>query len=113
MCLGVPMQVLSVSPGRALAAGRGGTCEVETALVGAVEPGDWLLVFLDSARERISAERAAEVDATLDLLEQALGGGAADAAAGFALPSALSAAELAALTGSPSSPDSADGAATR
>ncbi|MBZ8140984.1 HypC/HybG/HupF family hydrogenase formation chaperone [Rubrivivax gelatinosus] len=113
MCLGVPMQVLSVSPGRALAAGRGGMGEIETALVGAVAPGDWLLVFLDSARERISAERAAEVDATLDLLQQALAGGSADAAAGFALPSALSAAELAALTGTPSTPDRADGAATR
>ncbi|WP_310732431.1 HypC/HybG/HupF family hydrogenase formation chaperone [Rubrivivax gelatinosus] len=96
------------------AAGRDRTQPVETALVGEVAPGDWLLVFLDSARERIDAARAAEVDATLDLLEQALGGGHADAAAGFVLPSAMDATQLAALTGGASHPaDRADGADTR
>lgn len=114
MCLGVPMQVLTVTPGRAIVAGRGRTQPVETALVGEVAPGDWLLVFLDSARERIDAARAAEVDATLDLLEQALGGGHADADAGFVLPSAMDASQLAALTGGASPPDDrADGADTR
>jgi hypothetical protein len=32
-----------------------------------------VLVFIDGAREVISAERAAEVDATLDLIAQAMG----------------------------------------
>ncbi|MBL8275541.1 HypC/HybG/HupF family hydrogenase formation chaperone [Roseateles puraquae] len=99
MCIGIPMQVLELEPGHALCAGRGGRRRVRTALVGEPRPGDWLLVFLDSAQERITAERAAEVDATLDLLAavQAGEGGGADAA--FTLPSQLSAHELLALTG--------------
>ena len=93
MCIGLPMRVLSAADGRARVAGRGEERDIETLLVGAVEPGDWLLVFIASARERISAERAAEVDATLDLLADALGG-SAPGEIGFALPSAMSAAQL-------------------
>lgn len=93
MCIGLPMQVLSVRAGHARVAGRGEEREVETLLVGDVEPGDWLLVFIDSARERLSAERAAEVDATLDLLADALGGSALGEI-GFQLPSAMSADQL-------------------
>lgn len=99
MCIDIPMQVLDLEPGHAICAGRGERRRVRTALVGEPSPGDWLLVFLDSAQERISAERAAEVNATLDLLaavQQGQGGGA-DAA--FILPSQLSATDLLALTG--------------
>ncbi|MDE2160643.1 MAG: HypC/HybG/HupF family hydrogenase formation chaperone, partial [Burkholderiales bacterium] len=98
----LPMRVLRSQPGRALVAGRGERREVATALVGDVAPGAWLLVFIDSAREVISAARAAEVDATLDLLQAALGAApwpTAPAAAPFKLPSTMSAAELAALAG--------------
>ena len=93
MCIGLPMQVLAAGDGRARVAGRGEERDIETLLVGAVEPGDWLLVFIASARERISAERAAEVDATLDLLADALGGSSLGEI-GFTLPSAMSAAQL-------------------
>jgi len=103
MCIGIPMQVARVEPGHATCVGRGETRRVRTALVGDVAPGDWLLVFLDSARERLSAERAAEVDATLDLLAEALGGSALGEI-GFELPSAMSAAQLAALAGQPAPP---------
>lgn len=99
MCIGIPMQTLSVEPGFALCIGRGEHRRVRTALVGEPRPGDWLLVFLDSAQERISAQRAAEVDATLDLLAAVQAGEAGGAAAGFPLPSQLSADELLALTG--------------
>ena len=105
MCMGLPMQVLSVRPGRASVAGRGEQREVDTALIGPVQPGDWLLVFLDAARERLTPERAAEVDATLDLVAQVMAGAPAPLApqaAAFALPSAMDAAQLAALTGAPS-----------
>ncbi len=37
-------------------------------------PGDWLLVFLGDARERIDAERVSEVNATLDLMLGAMQG---------------------------------------
>lgn len=101
MCIGLPMQVLSTSPGHALVAGRGEQRTVNTALVEALHPGDWVLIFMDAARERISAERAAEVNATLDLVAEVMAGAGADAgqnAAAFALPSAMSAEQLAALT---------------
>lgn len=101
MCIGLPMQVLSTEPGFATCAGRGGEQRrVRTALVGAVAPGDWLLIFIDSAQEHISAERAAEVNATLDLLQAVNSGQALDpfADVGFDLPSRWTAAELQALS---------------
>ena len=104
MCIGLPMQVLATRPGFATVTGRGDTREVNTALVGERSPGDWVLVFIDGAREVISAERAAEVDATLDLIAQAMGDTALLPNApsddpGFELPSAWSTEQLAALTG--------------
>lgn len=97
MCIGIPMTVLATRPGFAQVQGRGERREVDTALVGEVQPGDWLLVFLDSARERISVARADEVNATLDLLQAALDGSAV-ADPQFPLPSSLSAAQVAALS---------------
>lgn len=100
MCVGVPMQVDTVEPGFAWASGRGERRRVALALVGECQPGDWLLVFLDHARERIDAVRAAEIGSALALLDAALAGevASAQAAADFALPSQQTAAALAALT---------------
>lgn len=100
MCIGLPMQVVTTSPGRAWVSGRGQQREVDLALVGEVRPGDWLLVFIDGARERLDAKRAREMNQTLDLVDAALQGQMA-AEPDFPLPSALDAAGLAALTGSP------------
>lgn len=106
MCIGIPMQVLSASERRALVQGRGEQREVDTALVGDVAEGEWLLVFLDAARERIDAQRAAEVNAALDLLAGALSGQALFADdPGFTLPSAMSADEVAALAGAAQAAD--------
>jgi hydrogenase expression/formation protein HypC len=102
MCIGIPMQVVASEPGRSIGEGRGERRRFETALVGPCEPGEWVLVFLDSARERIDAQRAAEINHTLDLLAAALGG-AGSAEAGFSLPSAMSAEALAALAGTSTS----------
>ena len=101
MCIGLPMQVLALEPGHARCQGRGERRRVSTALVDDLQPGDWVLVFLDSARERITAARAQEVNDTLDLLAAVQAGQAGDAAAGFALPSQWSAGDLLALTGQP------------
>ena len=68
MCIGMPMQVLATEPGHAWCEGRGERRRVNTALVEPVEAGDWLLVFLADAREHIDADRAAEVNAALDLV---------------------------------------------
>lgn len=108
MCLGIPMQVQALTPGHALAVGRGQTLNVETALVGTPQPGDWLLVFMGSAREIISARRAAEVNATLDLVAAVVSGHDGSAAASFELPSAMSTEQLAALAGLPGRPHPTD-----
>ncbi|MBP7565438.1 MAG: HypC/HybG/HupF family hydrogenase formation chaperone [Burkholderiaceae bacterium] len=94
MCIGMPMQVTAIEPGHALCEGRGERRRVNTALVGDVAPGDWLLVFLGDARERIDAERALEVNAALDLVLGAMQGQGADGEAGFELPSRMSAEQL-------------------
>lgn len=102
MCIGIPMQVLATEPGFAQVSGRGDTRRIKTALVGDVVTGQWLLVFLDDAREVLTPERAAEVNATLDLLAAAMGAGDAGdthADAAFALPSAMDIDALRRLTG--------------
>jgi hydrogenase expression/formation protein HypC len=83
------MRVVTVQGAVAGCHGRGVERRVGTLLIGEVAVGDWLLVHLDQARERIDAARAAEIDAVLDLLEAAQRGDvdAASADPGFALPS--------------------------
>lgn len=100
MCIGWPMQVLATRAGFATVCRGSERQEVRTTLVEAVravQPGDWLLVFLGDAREHLSPERAAEITATLALVQAALDTGAGDAAAPFELPSAMSAEQLQAL----------------
>jgi len=96
------MQIEHAEGRRAWARGRQGRQQLDTALVGTVQPGDWVLVHLDSARERIDAQRAAEIDEALDLLEAVISGDGASASTpvSFELPSALSAEQLLELTGS-------------
>lgn len=108
MCIGLPARVLEVPhDGTAVVSGRAGVERVDTRLVGDVRPGDWLLLFQGAARERIDAARAAEIDAALDLLDAALLGDAAGAAAdpGFDLPSSIPAERLRALAGQPAPGD--------
>ena len=107
MCIGLPMHVLAVRPGQALCDDRHGRQRwIDTALVGECAPDDWLLVFIDAARERLDPERAAEIDATLALLDAALLGEATDRDAAFLLPSAMSADDLARLLGQPTCKES-------
>jgi len=101
MCIGIPMQVRTLLEGHVLAEGPQGLERVNTALVGDCVPGEWVLVFLGSARERLSPERAAEVRSLLALVEDTLAGRydpqSPQAQAAFALPSAMGAEQLAAL----------------
>jgi hydrogenase expression/formation protein HypC len=78
MCLGIPMQVIEAHEGYALCEGRNGRQTINTLLVGQVEPGQWLLTFLESAREVIDAEQAVLLDAALDGLQAVVDGGALD-----------------------------------
>jgi hydrogenase expression/formation protein HypC len=83
------MQVVTAQGAVAWCRRRGLERRVGTLLIGEIAAGDWLLVHLDQARERIDATRAAEIDAVLDLLEAAQRGDAVAATAdpGFVLPS--------------------------
>jgi len=99
MCIGIPMQVIEADGRFALCEGRGERRRINTALVGEVAPGDWLLVFLDDARESIDAARAAEVNAALDLVLGAMQGADLAVDIDFALPSQMNADQLRALTG--------------
>lgn len=100
MCIGIPVQVEAVEGLRARVRGRGRSAWIDLRLVGTCTVGDWLLEFQGAARERIDARRAAEIDAALDLLEAGLAGHHDPLAdPGFALPSATSAEEIAALAG--------------
>lgn len=99
MCIGIPMQVKTVEPGFAYCHGRGENRRLSTLLVGDCAPGDWLLTFLDDARERIDALRAAEIDGVLDMLQAVLSGTSDDIIApDFALPSSMSEADIAVFT---------------
>jgi hydrogenase expression/formation protein HypC len=99
MCIGIPMQVVETDGRFALCEGRGERRRVNTALVGDVAAGDWLLVFLDDARETIDADRAAEVNSALDLVLGAMQGTALPDDVEFALPSQMSPEQMRALTG--------------
>jgi len=95
------MKVLAVEPGFAQVVGRGEARSVSTLLVGDCVAGQWLLVFLNDAREVIDAGRAQEVNATLDLLQSVILTGSLpdDDRAGLVLPSAMDVGALRRLTG--------------
>ena len=99
MCIGLPMQVVATEPGHAWCEGRGERRRVNTALVGTVAPGDWLLVFLNDAREQIDSVRALEVNGALDLMVDAMQGIDASGDAGFLLPSQMTAEQIKQLSG--------------
>ena len=97
MCIGIPMQILQVDPGHAVVEGFGEVRRVGTSLIEACAPGQWVIVFLNDAREIISPERAAEVTATLNLVASALGPDGQFSATGdpgFSLPSEMDATAL-------------------
>jgi len=86
MCMAIPMRVLEVSADgmRARCQGRAGEADVDTLLSGPLEAGQWVLTFLGSAREVVSAEEARRIDDALDALEGLLAGRAVDLDAAFA-----------------------------
>lgn len=74
MCIGLPMMVISAEGASALCARRGEHRSVSTLLVGAVAPGEQLLVFIDSAVRKLDADEARLIDDALDGLAAALEG---------------------------------------
>ncbi len=74
MCIGIPVQVTEVDGMFAWCEGRNGRVRINTLLLGEVLPGDWLLTFMDSAREAIDPVRAAMVNSALDALDRVAAG---------------------------------------
>jgi hydrogenase assembly chaperone HypC/HupF len=68
------MQVVEVEELFAWCDGRNGRRRINTMLLGTVKPGDWLLTFLDGAREAIDAERAAMINLALEALDRVADG---------------------------------------
>jgi hydrogenase assembly chaperone HypC/HupF len=68
MCVGLPMQIIESGPRRALCSFEGETREIDMALVGEQPAGSWVLVFLDAAREVITARDAAKIGDALKAL---------------------------------------------
>ena len=74
MCIGIPMQVLEVEGAGALCEGMGRRQYVNTLLIDTPKPGDWLLVFLNSAREIIDESHAKSIADALTAVNLALAG---------------------------------------
>lgn len=74
MCIGIPMQVLETRGESALCVYRGETGLVDMMLVGEQPKGAWLLVFLDTAREVISADKARQINDALEAMRLAMQG---------------------------------------
>jgi hydrogenase expression/formation protein HypC len=68
------MQVLHAGECCAPCRGPQGIRTIDLRLVGPQEAGNWVLVFLDAAREVIDAARAARIQDALGALNQALAG---------------------------------------
>lgn len=74
MCIGVPMKVVLAKDVSAICDRNGLQEEIDTSLVGRVQAGDWLLVFLGVARKQLDAAEAALVAEALRCLEAAMAG---------------------------------------
>lgn len=75
MCVGTPMQVISVN-GIAATCTDGTLTElVDLSLIGKVTPGTWLLTFLGTAREVITEDEAHKISAALNGLRAVMTGG--------------------------------------
>lgn len=85
MCIAIPMMIIEQREFTALCRGRNGEAVVETLLIGAQPQGTWILNFLGSAREVISAEEARRIDDALELMRTLmLGQSAVDVDTAFA-----------------------------
>jgi hydrogenase expression/formation protein HypC len=75
MCVGIPMQILSVTGIAAQATDGRDEHLIDMSLVDTAVPGDWVLTFLGTARELITADEAGKIAAALDGLRSLMEGG--------------------------------------
>jgi len=74
MCLGIPMQVVKVDGVFAWCEGRGRRERLNILWLGETLPGDWVYAVLGQAREKLTAQRATEINLALDGVAAALQG---------------------------------------
>ncbi len=74
MCIGVPVEVIEAGEFFSRCRGRNGEEQVNMVLIGVQPVGTWVLNFLGSAREVITAEDAAQIDRALDGLSEIMRG---------------------------------------
>ncbi len=74
MCVGIPVQLVEAGEFMARCRGRNGEEMVNMMLIGPQAKGTWVLNFLGSAREVLSAEDAANIDRALDGLTAVMQG---------------------------------------
>lgn len=74
MCIGIPMKVVETRPGRAICESAEGRREIDMTLVGDQPEGTWVLTFLDTAREVVTAEQAQLVGRALTAVGLAMTG---------------------------------------
>jgi len=68
------MQIIEPRDTSALCLYRGETVLIDTMLVGEQSAGTWLLVFLNTAREVISAQQAQQISDALEAMRLAMQG---------------------------------------
>lgn len=61
MCIAIPMQVVEAGDGYAWCEGMGERRQIDTMLVGNQPVDTWLLTFINSAREVLTADDAARI----------------------------------------------------
>lgn len=72
MCVGIPLQIIAVDGTNAT--GHDGS-HIDLSLTGTQPVGTWVLGFLGTAREVISAEEAALITKALDGMRRVMAGG--------------------------------------
>ena len=70
----MPMQVVENAEGQAVCVADGRLHRIDTMLVGEQPVGTWLLTFLDTAREVLTPERAAQIRKALQAVDLAMRG---------------------------------------
>ncbi len=74
MCIGLPMQIIGQRGEMAVCLYRGLENLIDMMLVGEQPAGTWLLVFLDTAREVLSEEKAQQITDALEAMRLAMQG---------------------------------------
>lgn len=74
MCIGIPMQIIEQRGESAVCVYRGQESLIDMMLIGEQPVGSWILVFLDTAREAISAQKAQQIADALEAMRLAMQG---------------------------------------